>query len=90
MSKSHKFFRRQHERVVREVWIPKWYFEVQKRRINDLERRVKRLELMCLEDAKNKIASLSEQEAGRNFDEQYLTIEEIVNQSAETGRSFIN
>ncbi len=72
------------------MWIPKWYFDVQKRRINDLERRVKRLELMCLEDAKNKIASLSKQEAGKNFNEQYLTIEEIINQSAEAGRSFIN
>ena len=71
------------------MWIPKWYFDVQKR-INDLERRVKRLELMCLEDAKNKIARLSEQEAGRNFDEQYLTVEEIINQTAETGRPFVN
>lgn len=72
------------------MWISKWYFEAQKRRINDLERRVKRLELMCLEDAKNKIARLSEQEVGRNFDEQYLTIEEIINQIAETGRPFVN
>ena len=45
---------------------------------------------MCLEDAKNKIARLSEQEAGRNFDEQYLTVEEIINQTAETGRPFVN
>ena len=32
------------------MWIPKWYFEAQSRKMDDLERRVKRLELMLLEE----------------------------------------
>lgn len=44
--------------------IPKWYLEAQARRIDRLERRIRRLELICLEDAKSKIASLRDEEAG--------------------------
>ena len=29
------------------MWVPKWYFEAQERNVKDLERRVKRLELIC-------------------------------------------
>lgn len=46
------------------MWIPKWYFEAQSRKMNELERRVKKLELICLEEAKSKIASLCDEEAG--------------------------
>ncbi len=31
------------------MWIPKWYLEAQERRIDRMERRIKRLELICLE-----------------------------------------
>lgn len=65
------------------MWIPKWYFEAQSRKVNELERRVKRLELICLVDAKNKIASLCDEEAGTLAKDGYLTIEEIINQSTD-------
>lgn len=61
------------------MWVPKWYFEAQARKINELERRVKRMELICLEDAENKIASLRNSEAGTAVKDGCLTIEEIIN-----------
>ena len=48
------------------MWIPKWYLENQIRQRDELERRVKRLELILLQDAKTKIASLKDEEAGTN------------------------
>lgn len=57
----------------------KWYFEAQERNVKDLERRVKRLELICLEEARNKIASLRNSEAGTVVKDECLTIEEIIN-----------
>ncbi len=42
------------------MWIPRWYFEAQARRVNDLERRVKRLESILLKDAENKYALIYE------------------------------
>ena len=48
------------------MWITKWYLENQIRQRDELERRVKRLELILLQDAKNKIASLKDEEAGTN------------------------
>ena len=45
------------------MWIPKWYWEAQIRQRDELERRVNRLELILLQDAKNKIASLKDEEA---------------------------
>ena len=33
------------------MWIPKWYWEAKLRQETELERRVKRLELIILEDA---------------------------------------
>lgn len=66
------------------MWIPKWYFEAQIDRINDLNRRVKRLELMCLVDAKNKIASLQDLEAGTSAKDGCLTIEEVINKGCNT------
>ncbi len=46
------------------MWVPKWYFEAQARKMDELERRVKRMELICLVDAENKIANLRNSEAG--------------------------
>ncbi len=63
------------------MWVPKWYLETQARRIDRLERRIKRLELICLADAENKIASLCDEEAGTIVKDGCLTIEEIINQS---------
>lgn len=67
------------------MWIPKWYFEAQARKMNDLERRVKRLELIILEDAKRNIASLRVLEAGTFTKDGCLTIEEIINQNTDAG-----
>lgn len=60
------------------MWIPKWYLEAQERRIDRLERRTRRLELICLEDAKSKIVSLRDEEAGTITKDGWLSIEEIV------------
>lgn len=65
------------------VWVSKWYFEAQARKINELERRVKRLELICLTDAENKIASLRDSETGTFVKDGCLTIEEVINQSTD-------
>lgn len=62
------------------MWIPKWYFEAQARKINELEHRLKQLELICLKDAKNKIASLQDKETDILTKDEGLTIEEIINQ----------
>ena len=66
------------------VWIPRWYWENVIRRQDELERRVKRLELIFLQEAENKIASLSNKEAGKEYKDGYLTIEEIINQGIQT------
>lgn len=66
------------------MWVPKWYFEAQARRVNELERRVKRLELMLLEEAKKTIASLSDRKAGSIVKDGISTIEEIINQRINT------
>ncbi len=66
------------------MWIPRWYWENAIRRQDELERRVKRLELIFLQEAENKIASLSNKEAGKEYKDGYLTIEEIINQGIQT------
>ena len=66
------------------MWIPKWYWESSIRRQDDLESRVKRLELILLKEAENKIASLSDKEAGKGYKDKYLTIEEIIDQRLDT------
>ena len=75
------------------MWVPKWYLEVQARRIDRLERRIKRLELICLEDAKSKIASLRDEEVGTIEKDGCLSIEEIVARVLPTiegnGRTFL-
>jgi hypothetical protein len=65
---------------VREMWIPKWYLENQIRQRDELERRIKRLELILLRDAENKIASLKDEEAGTIKNDGISTIEKVVNQ----------
>ena len=72
------------------MWVPKWYWESAVRRQEELERRVKRLELILLEEAENKIASLSDKEAGKEYRAGYLAIEEIVNQGIKTRRIFVD
>lgn len=67
------------------MWIPKWYFELQCRKRDNLERRVKRLELVLLEDATNKIASLQDEKAGTISKDGVLTIEEIINKKTDAG-----
>ena len=62
------------------MWIPRWYWEKSVKKINDLERRVKRLELVLLADAENKIASLRDEKAGTVMLNGTLTIEEVINQ----------
>lgn len=66
------------------MWIPKWYLEAQERRIDRLERRTKRLELICLEDAKSKIASLRDGEVGTIEKDGCLSIEETVDREFST------
>ena len=61
------------------MFIPKWLLESMLNKQDDLERRVKRLELMALENAKNTTASLGDNKAGSISKEGILTIEEIVN-----------
>ncbi len=65
---------------MREMWIPKWYLENQIRQRDELERRIKRLELILLRDAENKIASLKDEEAGTIKNDGISTIEKVVNQ----------
>lgn len=62
------------------MWVPKWYWKYTSERQEELERRVKRLELILLKEAENKITSLSDKEAGVVYKDGYLTIEEIINQ----------
>ena len=66
------------------MWIPKWYWEYASRKQDELERRIKRLELILMKEAENKIASLSDKEAGTGDKDGYSTTEEIVNQSLNT------
>ena len=68
------------EQEVFKVWVPKWYWKHTSEKQDELERRVKRLELILLKEAQNKIASLSEKDAGAVYKDGCLTIEEIINQ----------
>lgn len=65
------------------MWIPKWYWENIIRQQRELERRVKRLELVAYEDARNKIVSLRDEKAGTVSKDGISTIEEILNQAAD-------
>ena len=46
------------------MWLPKCYWEALMRIMDDLDRRVRRLEIMLLKDAKNTIASLDDKKTG--------------------------
>ena len=65
------------------MWIPRWYWERATERQEELERRVKRLELILLREAKNKITSLSDRGAGKDYKDGFLDVEEIINQGIE-------
>ena len=71
---------KQSEQEVFKVWVPKWYWKYTSEQQDELERRVKRLELILLKEAQNKIASLSDKDAGAVYKDGCLTIEEIINQ----------
>ena len=67
------------------AFLPKYMIENILRRLDDLERRTKRLELMEFEEAKrmedeskSKIASLRDEEAGKGYKDGFLTIEKIL------------
>lgn len=60
------------------MWVPKRYWEYASTKQNELERRVKRLELILLKDAENKIASLSDEEAGTVYKDGTLAIEKVI------------
>ena len=64
------------------MWVPKWYWNAKDRQIEELERRVKRIELILLEDAQNKIDSLRDEDAGSCRKDGYLPIEEIINKKS--------
>lgn len=49
----------------------------------DLQRRVKRLELILMRDAQNKIDSLQDEKSGSIVKDGVLTVEEILNKSGE-------
>lgn len=36
------------------MWVPKWYFEIQARRMDELEDKVRRMEKLLIEDAERK------------------------------------
>lgn len=63
------------------MWISKQLILSLLRQVNELERRVKRLELMELGNAENKIASLRNEEAGTVKESGLSTIEEIINET---------
>ena len=63
-----------------DMWISRWYWESQIRQRDELERRVKRLELIVLKDAESKIANLKDKEVGTIKNDGISTIEEVVNQ----------
>lgn len=67
------------------MWVPKRYLELRAKQVDELERRVKRLELICLNDAEYKIASLRNKEAGNIQTDGVLTVEEILNKINDGG-----
>ena len=58
--------------------------------IDQINRRVKRLEVIVLKDAETKIASLSDEKAGTVLEDGILTIEEIINNHRKTRWIIIN
>ena len=72
------------------MWIPRRYWEISIRRQEELERRVKRLELILLKQAENKIASLCDKEAGKKYKDGYLSIEDIIDRKTKVERKYVD
>gem|GEM_PF-5534094 len=64
------------------MFIPKWLLMQILDNQRDMERRIKRIEKMILNDAKQKISQLSGKDKG-DLDESLLTIEEIIQKTFE-------
>lgn len=62
------------------MWVPRHCLELIFRNQDDLERRVKRLELIALRNANDTVASLHDKEAGLMTRDGVSTIEEIINE----------
>lgn len=60
------------------MFIPKWVLTDLLESKRDLERRVKRIEVILLRESEEKIARLKDESGGLTMDEQVLTIEKIV------------
>lgn len=65
------------------MWVPKQLILCILRQLHDLERRVKRLELIEFEGAKNKIARLQDEAAGSGRKDRCSTIEEVINKAGQ-------
>ena len=61
------------------MFIPKWLLTDLLESKRDLERRVKRLEVILLRESEEKIARLKDESGGLTMDEQILTIDKIIN-----------
>lgn len=42
------------------MWVPKWYFEIQARRMDELEDKVRRMEKLLMKDTGEKIISIQD------------------------------
>lgn len=60
------------------MWVPKWYWKYASEKQNELERRVKRLELILLREAENTISNLSDKEAGAVYKDSYASVENMI------------
>lgn len=60
------------------MFIPKWLLTDLLESKRDLERRVKRLEVILLRESEEKIARLKDESGGLTMDEQMLTIDKII------------
>lgn len=61
------------------MFIPKWVLTDLLESKRDLERRVKRIEVILLRESEEKIARLKNESGELTMDEQVLTIEKIIN-----------
>lgn len=60
------------------MFIPKWLLTDLLESKRDIERRVKRLEVILLRESEEKIARLKDESGGLTMDEQILTIDKII------------
>ena len=60
------------------MFIPKWLLIDLLESKRDLERRVKRLEVILFRESEEKIARLKDESGGLTMDEQILTIDKII------------